>query len=98
MEFSAETLPFGVSLGKSLHLLVFLVVNGVSGAALLMEGMYETEFSLTHQNFSGPQTWCSEVPKEQIPVFSDIGALKGRLWLLKDPKAFLNPLSVKILG
>lgn len=47
MEFSTETLPFGASLGKSLHLLVFLVENGVSGAGLLMEGMHETEFSLT---------------------------------------------------
>lgn len=49
VELSAGTPPFGVSLGKSLHLLVFLVVNGVSGAGLLMEGMRKAEFSLACQ-------------------------------------------------
>lgn len=57
VEFPAETVPFGISLGKSLHLLVLLVVNGVRGAGLLMEGMHKTEFSVTCQNFWGPQTW-----------------------------------------
>lgn len=66
MEFSAETLPFGVSSVKSLHLLVFLVVNGVSGAGLLMEGVREAEFSLACQELlSTPDVdGAREVQKE----------------------------------